>query len=295
MTTTFSFPKLAYGFALAATLVSGSTAHAWFGPPHISLPRPSVPNVHPQSSGPARPSQGGFHFHQADPATGGNSPLAGKSAHPSFTNSANNAGNFPQGDLNLFDGMSGANSQLAGQQTATSFTNSAYNGGNFSQGGYSQQPQQGYYQQQPQQGYYQQPQQGYYQQPQQGYYQQPQQGYYQQPQQGYYQQPQQGYYQQPQQTAYQPSDGQRYQLPAGYQGYAAGSVINYGGATYTVAGDGTMTPAAGGYQQQAAVSQPIAPQRYQIPAGYEAYGPGTLINYGGANYVIGGDGTMSPY
>lgn len=38
MTTTFSFPKLAYGFALAATLVSGSTAHAWFGPPHISLP-----------------------------------------------------------------------------------------------------------------------------------------------------------------------------------------------------------------------------------------------------------------
>ena len=34
-------------------------------------------------------------------------------------------------------------------------------------------------------------------------------------------------------------------------------------------------------------------QRYQIPAGYEAYGPGTTISYGGANYVIGGNGTMA--
>ena len=88
--------------------------------------------------------------------------------------------------------------------------------------------------------------------------------------------------------------GQRYQIPGGYEAYGPGTTINYGGASYVVGGDGTMTPAAGGYQQQAAVSQPTAPQRYQIPAGYEAYGPGTLINYGGANYVIGGDGTMSP-
>jgi hypothetical protein len=36
----------------------------------------------------------------------------------------------------------------------------------------------------------------------------------------------------------------------------------------------------------------VAGQRYQIPAGYEAYGPGTTISYGGANYVIGADGTM---
>ena len=87
--------------------------------------------------------------------------------------------------------------------------------------------------------------------------------------------------------------GQRYQIPAGYSAYGPGTTINYGGASYVVGGDGTMTPTAGGYQQQAAVSQPTAPQRYQIPAGYEAYGPGTTISYGGANYVVNGDGTMA--
>ena len=95
---------------------------------------------------------------------------------------------------------------------------------------------------------------GYSQQPQQPYFQQPQQGYYQQPQQGYGQQPQQGYDQQPQQGYYQ-------------RGY-------------------DQQP-----QQQASVTG--GGQRYQIPAGYEAYGPGTTISYGGANYVVGGDGTMA--
>ena len=33
-------------------------------------------------------------------------------------------------------------------------------------------------------------------------------------------------------------------------------------------------------------------QPYQVPAGFESYGPGTLISYGGYNYVIQGDGTM---
>jgi hypothetical protein len=42
-----------------------------------------------------------------------------------------------------------------------------------------------------------------------------------------------------------------------------------------------------GEQDQQPVSQP-----YQIPAGYESYGAGTLINYGGVNYVIGSDGYM---
>ncbi len=231
MTTTFSFPKLAYGFALAATLVSGGTAHAQFRPPHISAPRPSAPHVQPQSHGPALPSQGGFGLNVQPQSRG--------PALPS------------QGGFGLTDPSTGGNSSLAGRQTATSFTNSAYNGGNFPQGGYSQQPQQ-----------------------------------------GYYQQPQQGYYQQPQQTAYQPSDGQRYQLPAGYQGYAAGSVINYGGATYTVAGDGTMTTYSRAYQ---GISQPAAGQRYQVPAGYEGYAAGSVINYGGASYVVNGDGTMTAY
>ena len=36
----------------------------------------------------------------------------------------------------------------------------------------------------------------------------------------------------------------------------------------------------------------VAGQPYQVPAGYEQYGAGTLIAYGGSNYVISGDGTM---
>jgi hypothetical protein len=36
----------------------------------------------------------------------------------------------------------------------------------------------------------------------------------------------------------------------------------------------------------------VAGQPYQVPSGYEQYGAGTLINYGGSNYVTSGDGTM---
>jgi hypothetical protein len=39
---------------------------------------------------------------------------------------------------------------------------------------------------------------------------------------------------------------------------------------------------------------PILGQPYQVPFGYSGYGAGTLINYGGYNYVIQGDGTMLP-
>ncbi len=37
---------------------------------------------------------------------------------------------------------------------------------------------------------------------------------------------------------------------------------------------------------------PVAGQPYLVPAGYEAYGPGTVISYGGFTYVIRGNGTM---
>jgi hypothetical protein len=37
---------------------------------------------------------------------------------------------------------------------------------------------------------------------------------------------------------------------------------------------------------------PVPSQPYQVPAGYEGYGAGTLVAYSGFNYVIQGDGTM---
>lgn len=44
---------------------------------------------------------------------------------------------------------------------------------------------------------------------------------------------------------------------------------------------------------------PVSGQPYMVPTGYESYGPGTLISYGGYNYVIQEGGTMlltsSPY
>ena len=33
-------------------------------------------------------------------------------------------------------------------------------------------------------------------------------------------------------------------------------------------------------------------QVYQVPTGYESYAAGTLISYGGASYVLQGNGTM---
>ena len=101
------------------------------------------------------------------------------------------------------------------------------------------------------------------------------------------------YYDSGYQGVSQPAGVQSYQVPGGYEGSSAGSVINYGGVSYTVAGDGTMSPAAATYDGGSAPSQPAA-QRYQIPAGYENAAAGSVINYGGASYVIAGDGTMSP-
>ena len=39
---------------------------------------------------------------------------------------------------------------------------------------------------------------------------------------------------------------------------------------------------------------PVLGQPYQVPFEFSGYGAGTLINYGGYNYVIQGDGTMLP-
>jgi len=36
-------------------------------------------------------------------------------------------------------------------------------------------------------------------------------------------------------------------------------------------------------------------QRYYVPAEYAGTPAGSVINYGGINYVVNGDGTMSPY
>jgi len=88
-----------------------------------------------------------------------------------------------------------------------------------------------------------------------------------------------------------PIAGQPYQVPAGYEAYGAGTLISYGGFNYVIQGNGTMLLA----QQTVDTSADPGPsddQAYQVPAGYEAYGAGTLISYGGFDYVIQGDGTM---
>ena len=103
-----------------------------------------------------------------------------------------------------------------------------------------------------------------------------------------------------QQTSYQPtqtqSNGQRYQIPAGYQGYSVGSVISYGGNSYQIGADGTMTASSSTTNTTTtAASQPASGQRYQVPAEYAGTAAGYIINYGGANYLTAGDGTMTPY
>jgi len=60
----------------------------------------------------------------------------------------------------------------------------------------------------------------------------------------------------------------------------------YGGGVYYY-GSGYQ-----GYYEQPQFVQPLQ-QAYQIPPGYEGYPDGTVINYGGYNYVISG-GVMYP-
>ena len=332
MRTSPSFSVLASCSAICASLAAGSAAQAQrhSAPVHVQAPAPGWGPGRRQGppQGGAVPSNANVQSGAMYPGfTPNYNPRAAVLSNANAQSGAMNPGFTPN-----YNPGSGAGIYNANQNAPMQFGNAMSSGvGAFQGGGYYQQPQQPYFQQ-PQQGYYQQPQQGYGQQPQQGYDQQPQQGYYQrgydqQPQQqasvtggGQRYQIPAGYEAYGpgttinygganyvvggdgtmaasaggSQGVFQPTAPQRYQIPAGYEAYGPGTTVNYGGASYVIGDDGTMTPAAGGYQQQAAVSQPTAPQRYQIPAGYEAYGPGTIINYGDANYVIGGDGTMSP-
>ncbi len=72
---------------------------------------------------------------------------------------------------------------------------------------------------------------------------------------------------------------------SGYQGSYEQSEIVGGGV------DSDGSGYQGSYEQPGFVQPP--PQAYQIPPGYEGYPDGTVINYGGYNYVIS-DGVMYP-
>ncbi len=87
--------------------------------------------------------------------------------------------------------------------------------------------------------------------------------------------------------------GQPYQIPSGYEGAPVGASVSYGGAYYVIQGNGTMLlqQDQGGQADQSGQMDQTA---YQIPDGYGGYAQGTTISYGGANYVIQGNGTMIP-
>jgi hypothetical protein len=95
----------------------------------------------------------------------------------------------------------------------------------------------------------------------------------------------------------------RYQLPPQYAASAPGTTVTYGGATYVVNADRTMSPAAAATQPataQPGATQPAAMQpspaaaRYLIPADLAGKRAGSTVSYGGANYLINNDNTMSP-
>lgn len=96
----------------------------------------------------------------------------------------------------------------------------------------------------------------------------PNQGYGQYPSQGQYSNP--GYYSN--QNPYQANRPYQAQRPV------------YGQNAYQP----TQNYAQPGYRQDQQV------QRYQLPAQYSGYAPGSQLTYGGASYVVNQDGTMSP-
>ncbi|WP_406694802.1 hypothetical protein V5E97_27535 [Singulisphaera sp. Ch08] len=103
-------------------------------------------------------------------------------------------------------------------------------------------------------------------------------------------------------AAAQPAaNAKRYGLPPQYAASAPGSTVSYGGANYVVNADRTMSPATAAVQptadaavRSAAVQPSPAASRYLIPAELAGSGPGRTVSYGGANYVINNDNTMSP-
>jgi hypothetical protein len=64
----------------------------------------------------------------------------------------------------------------------------------------------------------------------------------------------------------------------------------YGGHYYTR----YYYPPATTYVSPPATTYVPTVQRYLVPPEYAGTPAGSVINYGGANYVINGDGTMSP-
>ncbi|HEY2154041.1 MAG TPA: hypothetical protein VGH33_00325 [Isosphaeraceae bacterium] len=88
------------------------------------------------------------------------------------------------------------------------------------------------------------------------------------------------------------ANAMRYQLPPQFAASAPGTTVSYNGASYVVNADRTMSPAAAAAQPAAVQPSPPA-TRYLIPAELAGSGPGTRVSYGGANYVINNDNTMS--
>lgn len=101
------------------------------------------------------------------------------------------------------------------------------------------------------------------------------------------------------QTAGGPTPGERYQIPAEHAGTAPGSQVVYAGYTYVANNDGTMTAFNVPGQKDANVEQvatgPVPGKRYQIPTEHASAAPGSLITYGGNNYVANTDGTMTAF
>jgi hypothetical protein len=93
-------------------------------------------------------------------------------------------------------------------------------------------------------------------------------------------------------SADQPVADQPYQIPAEFTACGAGTQISYGGFSYVVQDNGTMLLAVDTTTDSSSADQPVADQPYQIPADFAGADAGSVISYGGYNYVSQGDGTM---
>ena len=87
-------------------------------------------------------------------------------------------------------------------------------------------------------------------------------------------------------NAQAPVPGQVYQVPDGYTGYAAGTAINYGWYNYVIKPGATMLLADQGTDSSPPADDQGAGQVYQIPDGYSGCTAGSVISYGGSNYVL---------
>jgi hypothetical protein len=107
-------------------------------------------------------------------------------------------------------------------------------------------------------------------------------------------------------NAQAPIPGQAYQIPNGFQGYGAGTLISYGGYNYVINPDLTTMVLANQAPDSSPPADSLSPddssqptddqgsgQAYQVPDGYAGYAAGTVISYGGSNYTIGSNGTMT--